>query len=104
MVFDVVLAFFAALGVVSLLWLIYGWLLRPSDGCRAAVVLYTEGDGAALERALIAARHNTAGGRHPVRIIVADGGADETARGTAGRLAERFGAEYCGCAELVARL
>ena len=74
---DGLIAFLAAVGVSTILWLLAETLLRRhSPVAEAVLVLPVRGDGATLERALHLTMEQRATGETP--ILLADCGLDET--------------------------
>ena len=74
---DGLIAFLAAVGVSTILWLLAETLLRRhSPVAQAVLVLPVRGDGATLERALHLTMEQRTTGETP--ILLADCGLDET--------------------------
>ena len=101
-IFEAVLAFFAALGLFSLGWLLYGRLLFPAGRGNTPLyaVIAAQGDGETLEqdlRRLLWLRE----GRGAVAIVVADAGLTPRGRSLAQRLLAPYpGAVLCPAARL----
>ena len=86
---DGLIAFLAAVGVSTILWLLAETLLRRhSPVAQAVLVLPVRGDGATLERALHLTMEQRATGETP--ILLADCGLDETGLLLAQSLTQRY--------------
>ena len=86
---DGLIAFLAAVGVSTILWLLAETLLRRhSPVAEAVLVLPVRGDGATLERALHLTMDQRATGETP--ILLADCGLDETGLRLAQSLTQRY--------------
>ena len=86
---DGLIAFLAAVGVSTILWLLAETLLRRHRPVAEAVlVLPVRGDGATLERALHLTMEQRATGETP--ILLADCGLDETGLRLAQSLTQRY--------------
>ena len=86
---DGLIAFLAAVGVSTILWLLAETLLRRhSPVAEAVLVLPVRGDGATLERALHLTMEQRATGETP--ILLADCGLDETGLRLAQSLTQRY--------------
>lgn len=97
---DGLIAFLAAVGVSTILWLLAETLLRRhSPVAEAVLVLPVRGDGATLERALHLAMEQRATGETP--ILLADCGLDETGLRLAQSLTQRYSrVQLCPAEEL----
>ena len=97
---DGLIAFLAAVGVSTILWLLAETLLRRHRPVAEAVlVLPVRGDGATLERALHLTMEQRATGETP--ILLADCGLDETGLRLAQRLPQRYSrVQLCPAEEL----
>ena len=97
---DGLIAFLAAVGVSTILWLLAETLLRRhSPGAEAVLVLPVRGDGATLERALHLTMEQRATGETP--ILLADCGLDETGLRLAQSLTQRYSrVQLCPAEEL----
>lgn len=97
---DGLIAFLAAVGVSTILWLLAETLLRRhSPVAEAVLVLPVRGDGATLERALHLTMEQRATGETP--ILLADCGLDETGLRLAQSLTQRYGrVQLCPAEEL----
>ena len=94
------IAFLAAVGVSTILWLLAETLLRRHRPVAEAVlVLPVRGDGATLERALHLTMEQRATGETP--ILLADCGLDETGLRLAQSLTQRYSrVQLCPAEEL----
>ena len=97
---DGLIAFLAAVGVSTILWLLAETLLRRhSPVAEAVLVLPVRGDGATLERALHLTMEQRATGETP--ILLADCGLDETGLRLAQSLTQRYSrVQLCTAEEL----
>lgn len=97
---DGLIAFLAAVGVSTILWLLAETLLRRHNPVAEAVlVLPVRGDGATLERALHLTMEQRATGETP--ILLADCGLDETGLRLAQSLTQRYSrVQLCPAEEL----
>mgnify|MGYP001066066335 FL=1 len=97
---DGFIAFLAAVGVSTILWLLAETLLRRHRPVAEAVlVLPVRGDGATLERALHLTMEQRATGETP--ILLADCGLDETGLRLAQSLTQRYSrVQLCPAEEL----
>ena len=97
---DGLIAFLAAGGVSTILWLLAETLLRRhSPAAEAVLVLPGRGDGATLERALHLTMEQRATGETP--ILLADCGLDETGLRLAQSLTQRYSrVQLCPAEEL----
>ena len=97
---DGLIAFLAAVGVSTILWLLAETLLRRhSPVAEAVLVLPVQGDGATLERALHLPMEQRATGETP--ILLADCGLDETGLRLAQSLTQRYSrVQLCPAEEL----
>lgn len=97
---DGLIAFLAAVGVSTILWLLAETLLRRhSPVTEAVLVLPVRGDGATLERALHLTMEQRATGETP--ILLADCGLDETGLRLAQSLTQRYSrVQLCPAEEL----
>ena len=97
---DGLIAFLAAVGVSTILWLLAETLLRRhSPVAEAVLVLPVRGDGATLERALHLTMEQRATGETP--ILLADCGLDETGLRLAQSLTQRYSrVQLCPAEEL----
>ena len=97
---DGLIAFLAAVGVSTILWLLAETLLRRhSPVAEAVLVLPVRGDGATLERALRLTMEQRATGETP--ILLADCGLDETGLRLAQSLTRRYSrVQLCPAEEL----
>ena len=97
---DGLIAFLAAVGVSTILWLLAETLLRRHRPVAEAVlVLPVRGDGATLERALHLTMEQRATGETP--ILLADCGLDETGLRLAQSLTQRYSrVQLCPAEEL----
>ena len=97
---DGLIAFLAAVGVSTILWLLAEALLRRhSPVAEAVLVLPVRGDGATLERALHLTMEQRATGETP--ILLADCGLDETGLRLAQSLTQRYSrVQLCPAEEL----
>lgn len=97
---DGLIAFLAAVGVSTILWLLAETLLRRhSPVAEAVLVLPVRGDGATLERALHLTMEQRATGEAP--ILLADCGLDETGLRLAQSLTQRYSrVQLCPAEEL----
>ena len=97
---DGLIAFLAAVGVSTILWLLAETLLRRhSPVAEAVLVLPVRGDGATLERALHLTLGQRAAGETP--ILLADCGLAETGLPLAQSLAQRYSrVQLCPAEEL----
>ena len=97
---DGLIAFLAAVGVSTILWLLAETLLhRHRPVAEAVLVLPVRGDGATLERALHLTMEQRATGETP--ILLADCGLDETGLRLAQSLTQRYSrVQLCPAEEL----
>ena len=97
---DGLIAFLAAVGVSTILWLLAETLLRRhSPVAEAVLVLPVRGDGATLERALHLTMEQRATGE--TRILRADCGWEETGLRLAQSLTQRYSrVQLCPAEEL----
>ena len=97
---DGLIAFLAAVGVSTILWLLAETLLRRhSPVAEAVLVLPVRGDGATLERALHLTMEQRATGA--TLILLADCGLDETGLRLAQSLTQRYSrVQLCPAEEL----
>lgn len=97
---DGLIAFLAAVGVSTILWLLAETLLRRhSPVAEAVLVLPVRGDGATLERALHLTMEQRATWETP--ILLADCGLDETGLRLAQSLTQRYSrVQLCPAEEL----
>lgn len=97
---DGLIAFLAAVGVSTILWLLAETLLRRhSLVAEAVLVLPVRGDGATLERALHLTMEQRTTGETP--ILLADCGLDETGLRLAQSLTQRYSrVQLCPAEEL----
>ena len=97
---DGLIAFLAAVGVSTILWLLAETLLRRhSPVAEAVLVLPVRGDGATLERALHLTMEQRATGETP--ILLADCGLDQTGLRLAQGLTQRYSrVQLCPAEEL----
>ena len=97
---DGLIAFLAAVGVSTILWLLAETLLRRyRPVAEAVLVLPVRGDGATLERALHLTMEQRATGETP--ILLADCGLDETGLRLAQSLTQRYSrVQLCPAEEL----
>lgn len=97
---DGLIAFLAAVGVSTILWLLAETLLRRhSPVAEAVLVLLVRGDGATLERALHMTMEQRTTGETP--ILLADCGLDETGLRLAQSLTQRYSrVQLCPAEEL----
>ena len=97
---DGLIAFLAAVGVSTILWLLAETLLRRhSPVAEAVLVLPVRGDGATLERALHLTMEQRTTGETP--ILLADCGLDETGLHLAQSLTQRYSrVQLCPAEEL----
>jgi hypothetical protein len=101
---EIFCALFAAVGVVTVVWLLLSALLTPCPGKDHTLVtlLPTQGDGDNLEPALRAAlwQFHTSGLSHP--LVVVDCGLNELGQERLRLLRTRWpGVEVCGVEEVV---
>ena len=97
---DGLIAFLAAVGVSTILWLLAETLLRRHRPVAEAIlVLPVRGDGATLERALRLTMEQRTTGETP--ILLADCGLDETGLRLAQGLTQRYSrVQLCPAEEL----
>lgn len=97
---DGLIAFLAAVGVSTILWLLAETLLhRHRPVAEAILVLPVRGDGATLERALCLTMEQRTTGETP--ILLADCGLDETGLRLAQSLTQRYSrVQLCPAEEL----
>lgn len=97
---DGLIAFLAAVGVSTILWLLAETLLhRHRPVAEAILVLPVRGDGATLERALRLTMEQRTTGEPP--ILLADCGLDETGLRLAQGLTQRYSrVQLCPAEEL----
>ncbi|MEF2717639.1 MAG: hypothetical protein U0N34_08705 [Oscillospiraceae bacterium] len=97
---DGLIAFLAAVGVSTILWLLAETLLhRHRPVAEAILVLPVRGDGATLERALRLTMEQRTTGETP--ILLADCGLDETGLRLAQSLTQRYSrVQLCPAEEL----
>ncbi len=97
---DGLIAFLAAVGVSTILWLLAETLLRRHRPVAEAIlVLPVRGDGATLERALHLTMEQRTTGETP--ILLADCGLDETGLRLAQSLTQRYSrVQLCPAEEL----
>ena len=97
---DGLIAFLAAVGVSTILWLLAETLLRRhSPVAQAVLVLPVRGDGATLERALHLTMEQRTTGETP--FLLADCGLDETGLRLAQSLTQRYSrVQLCPAEEL----
>lgn len=97
---DGLIAFLAAVGVSTILWLLAETLLRlHRPVAEAILVLPVRGDGATLERALHLTMEQRTTGETP--ILLADCGLDETGLRLAQSLTQRYSrVQLCPAEEL----
>lgn len=97
---DGLIAFLAAVGVSTILWLLAETLLRRhSPVAEAVLVLPVRGDGATLEQALHLTMEQRTTGETP--ILLADCGLDETGLRLAQSLTQRYSrVQLCPAEEL----
>lgn len=97
---DGLIAFLAAVGVSTILWLLAETLLRRhSPVAEAVLVLPVRGDGVTLERALHLTMEQRTTGETP--ILLADCGLDETGLRLAQSLTQRYSrVQLCPAEEL----
>ena len=97
---DGLIAFLAAVGVSTILWLLAETLLRRHRPVAEAIlVLPVRGDGATLERALHRTMEQRTTGETP--ILLADCGLDETGLRLAQSLTQRYSrVQLCPAEEL----
>ena len=97
---DGLIAFLAAVGVSTILWLLAETLLRRQRPVAEAVLVRpVRGDGATLERALHLTMEQRATGETP--ILLADCGLDETGLRLAQSLTQRYSrVQLCPAEEL----
>ncbi len=97
---DGLIAFLAAVGVSTILWLLAETLLRRhSPVAEAVLVLPVRGDGATLERALHLTMEQRTTGETP--ILLADCGLDKTGLRLAQSLTQRYSrVQLCPAEEL----
>lgn len=86
---EIALAALAVLGLISLIWLFFGWLLVPIGGRDSVTVLPAAGDGEALEQALNGLLWLRDGGLLKGRILIADCGLSAAGKALAVALALR---------------
>lgn len=79
---ELLLAFFATVGILSLLWLLYGQLLTPTQpqGKPPFLLLRAEGDAAGLEQSLRQLRWLRGGRLLSLRPVLLDCGLTELGR------------------------
>lgn len=97
---DGLIAFLAAVGVSTILWLLAETLLRRhSPVAEAVLVLPVRGDGATLERALHLTMEQRTTGETPILLV--DCGLDETGLRLAQSLTQRYSrVQLCPAEEL----
>ena len=86
-ILQAVLALLAAIGLLALGWVLFGWLLAPAEGAGPVyAVVPAAGEGAHLEqdvKRLLWLRGRQKGG---FTIVIADGGLDPAGRAVAAAL------------------
>ena len=89
MCLEIALAALAVLGLISLIWLFFGWLLVPIGGRSSVTVLPASGDGEALEQDLNGLLWLRDGGLLKGGVVIADCGLSAAGRALAQALALR---------------
>lgn len=88
-VVEVILAFLAVIGLVSLGWLGFGWLLLPVGGAGTVCLLPGRGAGETLEQAVTGLVWLRGGGLFGGRLVIVDCGLTEEGRAVARALTRR---------------
>ncbi|HIW94302.1 MAG TPA: hypothetical protein H9868_07160 [Candidatus Flavonifractor merdipullorum] len=92
---QALLALLAAVGLLALAWLCFGWLLLPGWEGKVYTVLPGRGSGGGLEQSVKALRWlEGLGGLRPT-IYIADMGLNPEGKAVAEGLARRYGVEVC---------
>lgn len=100
-VVEVVVAFFAAGGLLALAWLLYGKLLAPTVGERIFAVVTAKGAGEQLEHEVSGLLWLRGGGMGKFFIIIVDDGLDQDGLGIAAALLKReSGIFFCPAGRL----
>ena len=86
-IWQVLLALLAAVGLLSLGWLLFGRLVRPAGGAgQVYAVVPAAGDGAGLEQTVKGLLWLRDGELARFTVVIADDGLDETGRAVAAAL------------------
>ncbi len=98
---EIILAFLAVIGLVSLGWLGFGCLLMPTGGTDTVCLLPGRGEGETLEQAVTGLVWLRGGGLFGGRLVIVDCGLTEQGRAIARALAHRESTvELCPVEEL----
>ncbi len=98
---EIILAFLAVIGLVSLGWLGFGCLLMPTGGTDTVCLLPGRGEGETLEQAVTGLVWLRGGGLFGGRLVIVDCGLTEQGRAIARALARRESTvELCPVEEL----
>ena len=98
---EIILAFLAVIGLVSLGWLGFGCLLMPTGGTDTVCLLPGRGEGETLEQAVTGLVWLRGGGLFGGRLVIVDCGLTEQGRAIARALARRESTvEVCPVEEL----
>lgn len=102
-ILDILLSFFAVIGLMSLGWLGFGRLLLPAGAPGAVCLLPGRGEGETLEQAVTGLVWLQGGGLFGGRLVIVDCGLTEGGRAIAHALARRESTvELCPVEELEA--
>ncbi len=98
---EIILSFLAVVGLVSLGWLGFGWLLLPAGDPGAVCLLPGRGEGETLEQAVTGLVWLQGGGLFGGRLVIVDCGLTENGRAVARALTRRESSvELCPVEEL----
>lgn len=86
---EISLSFLAVLGLMTIGWLLFGHLLRPTGGGRACVIVPAHGDGAGLEQAVTGLLWLRGGGLLTAPVLLVDCGLNAEGKALAAALCLR---------------
>lgn len=86
---EIILAFLAVVGLASLGWLGFGWLLMPAGGTGTVCLLPGRGEGETLEQAVTGLVWLQGGGLFGARLVIVDCGLTRQGRAIAQALTRR---------------
>lgn len=98
---EAVLTFFAVFGLIMLIWVLLGRMLRPIPGRGMCILLPGQGGGEGLEGTLRGVIWLRSLGLIRCPVIIADAGLDQEGKALVGRLTQQWSQVYrCPVEEL----
>ncbi len=86
---EVLLALLAVVGLLSIGWLAFGYILSPAGGVESITLIPGKGDGEAMEQSVRGAIWLRGGGLMGGRILIVDCGLTSQGRSVAAALCQR---------------